>query len=269
LTLLVGICCADGVVIAADQQATHGAVGQPPTIAQAIVKPQIIGGQAVYAFSGPVSVGQQIAAKITDLQPQFGGTKCAAMIPKIQAAIRDVLNPAFETAASAAKVMGQQLALQDVLCGSLLAAKFSDGIRLLDISPQGSCEILTPEKIACVCLGSGKPNGDPILRFLWNVYWKDQPPTLREATLAAYWTIQIAIELKTIMVGYETDVFVLEKHGAAGKHVRAHRLEADRLEEHNGFINAVRAQMRAVRDQMLLAPGTPEPPPPPEPPKTG
>ena len=200
MTLLVGILCDDGVVIAADQQVTQGGLAGL-TVARACVKPTIIGGQAIYAFSGPVSVGQQITAQLNDLQRTFGGGTCAVLVPKLQAAIRAVLEPAFETAAKAQKVMGNPV-LQDVLCSGLLAAKFSDGIRLLEISQQGACEVLTKDKVPFVCLGSGKGNADPIISFLWNIYWQEQAPTLQEATLAAYWTVRTAIELKTPLVGF-------------------------------------------------------------------
>jgi 20S proteasome alpha/beta subunit len=275
VTLLVGISCADGVVIASDRQATHGVAGMPPTVGQAIVKPQIILGQAIYACSGPVSIGQQIAAKATELQPQFGSMTCAAAVQKLQGKFREVLNPAFETAAQAAKVRGQQIAMQEVLSQGMLAAKFQDGIQLLDISAQGACEVMLADKLSFVCAGSGKSNADPILGFLWSVYWRKQRPTLREATLAAYWTVRIGIDLKTMMVGDGPDVFVLEKHGTGGKHVRAHQLDDARLAEHDEFISAVMEQMRGVRDRMLLGPVAPAPataptaPPEPPPAKTG
>src|ERR1019366_2435757 len=139
-------------------------------------------------------------------------------------------------AQKAKAVLGPQAAFMDVLCGGMLAGKFTEGIQLIDISHQGLCEILTTDRVPFACNGSGKQNADPILRFLWNTYWEKQHPTLREAVLAAYWTIKIVIDLKTTGVGYGPDVFVLQKSGRDGKHAKARQIAADELAEHDEFI---------------------------------
>jgi 20S proteasome alpha/beta subunit len=261
VTLLVGILSTDGVVIATDRQVTHGTMGQA-TVAQSATKAEIINGQALYASAGPMAVGQQICAAMKVMQGQFGGKICSASVQLIQPAIRAILDPAFDTAKKAGQIMGPQLALVDVITTGLLAAKFQDGIRLLDISQQGSCEVLSVDKVPFVCHGSGKQNADPILRFLWNIYWSKQAPTHREAILAAYWTVKIAIELKSPMVGYAPDVFVLEKTGKDGKHVKARKVDENELVSHDEFILAVENAMRGVRDRLAdgAAPATPVPP---------
>jgi 20S proteasome alpha/beta subunit len=260
VTLLVGILSTEGVVIATDRQVTHGTLGSA-TVAQAGSKVEIIGGQALYACAGPISVGQQIHSAIVGLQPRFGGQSCADAVQLIQEQVRAILNPAFETAKKAQTVMGQ-VALFDILSTGLLTAKFRDGIHVLDINQQGLCEILSIDKVPFVCQGSGKPNADPILRFLWNIYWSSQRPTLREAILAGYWTVKIAIELKSPMVGYTPDVFVLENAGKHGKHVRARKVDDNELAAHDEFILAVENSMRDVRRSLIDSEALPTPSPP-------
>jgi hypothetical protein len=148
--------------------------------------------------------------------------------------------------------MGSNAALADVLCSGVLAGKFKDGFHLFDISPQGLCEILSVDRVPFVCHGSGKQNADPILRFLWNIYWAPtRRPSLREAILAGYWTVKIVIDLKSPGVGFTPDVFVLEKSGKDGKHARARKIEDAELAAHDEFILAVEGAMRDVRARLI------------------
>jgi 20S proteasome alpha/beta subunit len=250
MTLLVGIHCDDGCVIAADQQATHGALGLA-TVGQAVTKTTIIADHSLYAFSGAVSMGQQFCTAMTDLHSQFKSKACNKLIPDIQAAIRKILTPAFDIANKTQPIVGQQGVHNDVVCTSLLGAHFQDGVHLLDISFNGTCEILSKQFVRFACHGSGKANADPILRFLWNVYWPKSYPTLQEAVLAAYWTVKIAIELKTPGVGFEPDVHVIEPTGRGDK-THARQVLAAELEQHDGFIDAVKQAMQGVVGKLRI-----------------
>jgi hypothetical protein len=166
-------------------------------------------------------------------------------------------------AARATPVIGHQAAQQEALCSGLLAAKFADGIKLIDISVQAQCEILTLESVPFVCQGSGKANADPFLRFIWNIYWsRKQPPSLKEAVLAGYWTVRVVTDLRTPGVGCGVEVFTLSIR--SGNAV-AQQVAESAFEEHDGFIGAVEEAMRGVRDTMLgrstdAAAEPPEPP---------
>ncbi len=71
MTLLIGILCTDGAVIAADRQATHGNAGQP-TIAQPVSKVTPIGGNILFAVSGHIGLGQQLTAEIENGRKSCG-----------------------------------------------------------------------------------------------------------------------------------------------------------------------------------------------------
>lgn len=70
MTLLVGVLCSNGAVIAADRQATHGAMGQQ-TVGQSVTKVRVINGEALYAWSGHNGLGQQLGAIVESKQPEF------------------------------------------------------------------------------------------------------------------------------------------------------------------------------------------------------
>jgi len=57
-----------------------------------------------------------------------------------------------------------------------------------------------------ITMGSGKASADPFLGFLRKVFWPVAPPTIQEGALAAYWTIQHAIDMKVSGVGFGVDV---------------------------------------------------------------
>jgi hypothetical protein len=80
--------------------------------------------------------------------------------------------------------------------------------------------------------------------------------------LAGYWTVKIAIGLKSPLVGFEPEVFVLEKSGKEGKHVKARKIEDDELVPHDEFILAVENAMRDVRTRLVTPSAVATPPPP-------
>ena len=208
MTLLVGVLCSNGAVIAADRQATHGALGQQ-TVGQSVTKVQVIRGEALYATSGHKGLGQQLCAIVEGKQQEFKNQGYDRNIAKLQEALRPVIDAGFQTAKHAAAVIGNAAAASDCLCGGLLAAGFKDGLKLVEITPQVAVEYLTSD-MPFISMGSGKASADPFLGFLQKVYWAKNLPTIQEGALAAYWTIQHAIDMKVTGVGFSVDVFILE-----------------------------------------------------------
>jgi 20S proteasome alpha/beta subunit len=190
VTLLVGVLCSNGAVIAADRQATHGAMGQH-TVGQSVTKVRVINGEALYASSGHHGLGQQLSSVVQNKQPEFKNQGYDRVIVKLQDSLRPLVDPGFQTASLAARVIGNASAATDCLCGSMLAAGFKDGLKLVEITPQVAVEYMTSD-LPFISMGSGKPSADPFLGFLKKVYWPQELPTLQEGTLAAFWTIRHA-----------------------------------------------------------------------------
>jgi 20S proteasome alpha/beta subunit len=177
----------------------------------------------------------------------MGGQPYFSALAGMQQAVRNVLAPAFSTAAQAQKLLGP-VAQSEAICGCLLAPVFSDGLKLIEISPQGGFEYLSHD-VPYVCIGSGKANADPFIKFLWSVYWRKNRPSVQGAVLTAYWTVKATIEAHTSGVGYSPDVALLAEDGAGGYSVKVY--SNDELLEHDGFIEQAHDALRAVRDRIL------------------
>ena len=255
MTLLVGIRSKLGIVIAADRQASHGAFGQP-TVGQPTTKVRVIGGNVLFASSGAVGLGQQLAYVVESDATQFSSRKYHSVTPLLQKKFREHIEPAFQTARHAAGIIGNA-AQADAICGCLLAANFKDGMHISEISPQGGMECLSDD-IPFVCLGSGKQNADPFLRYIWSVYFRFVEPTLSEASLVAYWTVKTAIDLKSPGVGFDTDVFLLE---SINNVICGRQIRSEELQEHDDFIKNAEDALRSIRERMSGTEGhTSEPP---------
>jgi 20S proteasome alpha/beta subunit len=260
MTLLVGVLCTNGIVIAADQQATHGTMGMQ-TIGQAITKVTVVGGTALFASSGHHGLGQQLEAIVQANHTNYLKTNYHAGIQLLQRDFRVIVDPALNTAAIAARLVGG-VARDDATCGCLLAAPFKDDLKLIEITPQVAVECQIPE-MPFVSLGSGKANADPFLGFLRRVFWPARTPTVAEGELAAYWTVKHAIDMKTQGVGFDVDVFTIEKSGSS---YVARQLDAANLKEHEDFRMEAEKRLSSLRDELTAAaaPGATSPSEPPK-----
>ena len=248
MTLLVGVLCSNGAVIAADRQAMHGAMGQM-TVGQAVTKVRIIGSHTLFASSGHGGLGQQLSAIVEGKGLQFSAVSYAQSIADLQNHFRVLVNRALQTAGLAAPLIGTPAALPDAWCGNLLAAPFRDGLKLVEITPQVAVEHMT-EEIPFISMGSGKGSADFFLGFQRKIYWPTSLPTVREGALAAYWTVKHAIDMKISGVGFDVDVCVVEPKDQT---FIARKLDDTELTEHTDFIEAAEDALRGVRDQMTSA----------------
>jgi len=107
------------------------------------------------------------------------------------------------------------------------------------------------------CLGSGKANADPFLRFLFSVYWEKRLPTVEGGALTAYWTVRAAIDAASPNVGFDVDVAVLS---GSGKKYSARLCVSTDFLEHDTFIANAKDALRAERDR-IFKPAPPGPPP--------
>ena len=69
--------------------------------------------------------------------------------------------------------------------------------------------------------------------------------------MAAYWTIQHAIEMKVSGVGFSVDVFVI---APSDKTFIARQLDETEVREHVEFIKASEEALRGVREAMTAPP---------------
>jgi 20S proteasome alpha/beta subunit len=245
MTLLVGVWCQDGAVFAADKQTTHGTAGAM-TVGHPTTKIVTLKKKVLFACSGHRGLGQQLAAALFSHVDKFDGRPVADAAKDIQASFRELAGPAFSMAQQAAPFIGQQAAGGDVTVGSILAAKFNDGISIVEITRVGAVEFYSKE-LPFICLGSGKQNADPILAHLWSIYFPPPAvPTLAEGQLMAYWTVKAAIGMASPLIGLGIDVFVLDPKA----NPQARELTDDEVKQHDEFINEAANALRSVPDTM-------------------
>lgn len=194
MTLLVGIVCSDGVVIATDSFATY-AQGVVPTIGQQpVTKVQRCGDTMIYAFTGPIGITQILSPAFDQLAKGFftnpmTTAPVAEAMKCIAAKIRDELKGLIEGASAVVPLIGRDTAGVTVLCKSLVGVCWGGHPRLFQFDYSGAPEEATDE-LRFVALGSGQNIADPFLAFLKRVLrWKDRAPTVVEARLVAAWTV--------------------------------------------------------------------------------
>jgi 20S proteasome alpha/beta subunit len=259
MTLLVGILCENGAVIAADRQTTHGTSLSGVTVGKSANKISLVSGEMLLACSGYRGLGQQLSGELEGMK-NFHAQRRGDVAKKIQEKFRELLRPAFSLMQNAPAGL-QNAAQSDVICGSILAAKFQDGVNVAELTWNGSIEFLSPD-VPFICLGSGKANADPFLGFLFSVYFSDsRRPTLSEGELLAYWTISLGIELKSQGVGFGVDVFSLDggNSSSAASKPNVKQLSDGELEEHREFIRSAMTAMKSVKDTIATGDATPPP----------
>jgi 20S proteasome alpha/beta subunit len=249
MTVLVAIYCDDGIVIAGDQQATHGTVVRP-TVGTPIIKISTIkDNRGLFAFSGFTGIGQQIGADVERVinfdVPYF------AQVGQIQQSVHSVVMGFVQRAQLLTQLGWYPDGRGEAICASLVAGNFADGLKLFEITPTGACDLINQSRWTSI--GSGQQNADPILAFLWDVYWKDRQLRVSEAILTAYWAVRATIEAKSFGVGFDVDVFVLEK---IGEDFVGRQVSNEQLTDDDDFITRVKESMRAFRDELTPTPQT-------------
>ena len=244
MTLLVGIQCKDGVVIAADRQNTGSGVGQPTTKIHVLRNEGRPNAGILFAASGDVGMGQQIKDGASSFFE--GGDRCHEVSRLRNAIWENVQSPAF---ARAAIIRSSIPAYETPTVEVMSAVSFDKGMQAFAIMGDGSFSFLTQEN-PYFALGSGTPGASYFLRFIWSFLFPDnrnQFPALAEGIPAAYWAVETAInDFQSYAVGFGVDIFTLkqENEGAETKYV-ASRLDENEIRGHQDLIAALEEQMRA------------------------
>lgn len=225
MTLIVGILCSDGVVMASDSAATLAA-GATHTIGQQAVQKVrgLKNGTLLYSFTGAVGIGQLAAA---ELEAKWDGSRRAEVLAAtLGKTLAQLIHPFLLTTQPLVSVMGPSAA-GSVICKHLLAGIVNGAPALMQFSENGAPELASSE-LPFVALGSGQPRADPFLALLKRVLWPSASPTVREGTLAAVWAIQHVIQVDPGGVAGDVQLATLttagvnfESKDALGEHRQA------------------------------------------------
>lgn len=248
MTLLVGVLCKDGAVIAADRQVSAANLGMPAR------KISILGSRSVSAFaaSGDVALGQRIQAVVSKQVDRVVSQNYADIVPEMSNQIvHEAMLPFYKMH------QALQIPLDNYpACDCLFLSRFRDESHLAHINCHGNFTKLDDFSRFC-CLGSGTQHGLSFLTFIWSVFFSETPPSLSEGVLVAYWTVQVAIDLQATYVGLGTDVCILPDDK------EAKILSPEELKENDDLIGEMRKAMLFVKNRMggAIAPRDIPPPP--------
>lgn len=188
MTLIVGILCSDGVVMASDSAATMGAVGIQTIGQQWIRKLTRLDSRTLMAATGAVGIAQVIGDMILRKSGagQLGGQKTPEQImQEVGVDIANSVRPYLDTAHIQKAVVGDASAS---LCKTMVAIPVRRSPCLFTFDFNGAPEKATPD-LPFVSMGSGQMIADPFLAFLKRAFWKESQPTVAEGRLVAVWTI--------------------------------------------------------------------------------
>lgn len=235
MTLIVGIKCKLGVVVASDGAATLGRI-DGSTIRQEVKKLRIVRGKIIVGTSGPVGLGQRFAGEmeecydnneLSDKEPYQAMTIVSQRFRKhIQ----------FEQgAAQAALPLIGGNANSSWISSSLVALPVKKQICLFEFDHLGAPEQKT-DHLPFVSIGSGQYIADPFLAFQKRLLWGGELPSLGYGIFSAVWTIQHAIDTSPGGVSEPIQVVILRE---ASGGFEARELNPSELEEHKQVVKDV------------------------------
>lgn len=248
MTLIVGILCSDGVVLASDSAATYG-TGYQYTIGQLpVTKLHPIKGQIIFGATGAVGAAQLIQDKIEALwdEKALGGNNATpyGVMHVIGDAIAGKLHKYIAVASTMAPLIGNSAAAGPVTCRCLVGMHVKNEPRLFEFYESGIPE--SYEDLRFVAVGSGQTIADPFLALLARVLkWKEKPPTVSEGRFAAIWTVKHTIQTNAGGVGGDIQVLSLLREGSK---FRVDTLAQGNMDEHKLKIEAAE---KALYDAFL------------------
>jgi hypothetical protein len=255
VTLIVGIKCAEGIVVGADGGASMGDIAGM-TAMQPTKKLKIIDGRAILGVSGPVGLYQRIEGSMSKNPRQLFNHSANDIKTTLRAAVwNDILLPEFEAAKATIQLLGAQAAQSSCLSATILAHPAQNGaeICLTSFNHQFSPESAT-DNLPFVTVGSGSRLADPFLAFIRRIFWPDRPPTVAEGEFAVWWTLDHAIKTATGGLAEPKQIMVLERRGGA---VTATELSSDQCREHGEVAGRAEIHLRGFDPARGGAPQAP------------
>ncbi|MCD6418396.1 hypothetical protein J7M00_06400 [bacterium] len=256
MTLIVGILCTDGVVMAADGAATLGYLGKS-TIRQKHKKLKIIGNNAVLGVSGPVGLGQRFYSSISQ---NWGSIKSLKQPEKVMTEIRLLLWKEIESEIQIARFMVQTLQqggpFSSAITGSILGCSLAGKPYIFSFNEQGAPEML-PEDLMFVSIGSGQDIADTFLAFLKELFWKTSKPNLNEGVFAALWTLKHAIETNPGGVDYPIQIITISDRSGVWE---AREWREEEYQEQEQHIDEIKRMLREYRSSFINSKSALKPP---------
>jgi len=244
MTAIVGILCRDGLVIGTDSSTTFSSAVGSPTIEQPCEKLNLISNCIIVAGTGQVGLGQRFCRVVEE-----------AYEAKIFMGPKHHTSVGNEISKRAQADFGYTSANKG-LYGALVGFAIGDKPCLCEFAVSDFQPEFKTETIWYGSMGSGQPITDPFLALMREVFWEQGPPTVQDATFAATWALDHAIQVNPGGINGPARIAVMEK--TSGKY-RTKILDNAELEEHRQNIEQAKERLRAFpASQSANAPDTPE-----------
>lgn len=195
MSLIVGIRCVDGVVIAASGPASWPSADGLPAARQQAKRLRVVAGQAVLGVAAHDGLAQEMALSLERclVGPDRGDTAEDV----IRAKIRDALAAPIQRTVAIHQTLhglpGFATTSNDYLVShSILAIPLHRTLRLYALDPECSLTEIT-EELCCAAVGQARSAAEPFLLFLRRVLIGHEAPKLSTGELAAYWTVHQAV----------------------------------------------------------------------------
>jgi 20S proteasome alpha/beta subunit len=253
VTLIIGVRCTDGVVLAADSAATMGG-GGVTTVQQRTARKLYLCNQnrIIVGVAGYVGLAQRLQAVIEDGfgKNHYSGRNEVA-VGKMRDDLVGIVKPEWEMGQIVARAQGHPGATLYANHSMVVAITLNREPQLISFTETCSPEIAT-QGLPFVCIGSGQPRADPFMSFLRRVFWPvNAYPTIPDGILSAYWTLRHVIEIDPGGVGGDCQLVVLEK---AGSEFKARELSHAELETHEESRKGFEEEIKKWRDQFTATP---------------
>ena len=213
MTLIVGILCTDGVVVASDSAATFGTSALPTIGQQEVTKIHRLNESVLFSSTGAVGIAQLIAQEVRNAwqNNEFGNMKAPEeAMNLIGNKIVTTVTPYLGSANLSRPLIGECSAS---LCKSLVAMPVKRKPCLFHFDYNGAPEQVTTD-LPFISLGKGQLIADPFLALLKRLLWKTSPPTLAEGRLVATWTLEHVRATNPGGVGGKSQLATLSSSGS-------------------------------------------------------
>lgn len=251
MTLIVGIKCRDGAVMAADSAATISVALGPTTVCQKCTKLSAVG-DLVIGTSGPVGLGQSFRDEIETVLKNHND-KChwktrLAAADGLRSAMWKHAKTEWEAAEVVSRTIGPQAAAQTAVSTTLVALPIGDAAQLIQFDFKSSPEVASDD-LPFVSIGSGQPLADPFLAFMRKLLWPKDLPRLAHGIFYAVWAVSMAIEFAPVGLALPVQLFTLARKDGSWQ---ARQMDDRELGEHKEAISEVEAAFRTSWEKGIL-----------------
>jgi hypothetical protein len=244
MTAIVGVLCRDGLVMGTDSSTTFGSGMGDRTIEQPTEKMKVLFESIIVVGTGQVGLGQR-----------FGNVVEKAYDEKVFLGTQHFINVGTELCRRTLTDFGST-GVRSGQYGALVGFALGDKPYLCEFPVSDFQPEFKTETMWHCSMGSGQPITDPFLALMREVFWRERPPTVQDATFAVTWALDHAVKINPGGINGPVRIAVLEKH--AGK-FRARVLDDGDLDEHKQNIDQAKERLRTFpSSQSANAPNTPD-----------